>query len=704
MFHKYNLVAGVAFIAMATSAAHAQAPASQAAASGQLGEIVVTAEKRPSTEQRTPIALNVATGKELAAAGVVSVNQIQNIAPSVNIAQNNANTLITIRGVSSRDYSETGDPAVAVSIDNFYLQRAFALNAAMFDVGRVEVLRGPQGTLYGRNATAGAINIATNKPSDKFELNGAAEVGNYGTLNLEGAVNVPVTDTLAVRVAGTRKTHQGYRNNGAVGDGDDNDTSGARVHVAWKPTDRLSVLLTGEYVHVGGIGAVQKGILNRDVNADGTLNYGSDKNFPLNRKGFTDITVKAARWAFGYDLGFATVNYYGGYQRSNLHRDNDQDGGTTYNYGFRQNEGVADQNHELRISSNASGPLHWQAGLYFFRETDNVLTWFQVHGLAVDPYNFYTFNYRVGSKSKAAFTQIGYDITDKLKVEGGVRYTKDNKSQVGYNIIAGPRTNLDNHYSGDKITWHAGVNWQATPRNLIYAKVDSGYKAGGYTTTSSFGPESITAYEIGSKNRFFNNKLQVNLDGFYYDYKDLQVQQNDPNSALVFTLNAGKARVYGVEFDTIVQATRNDRFDFNAAYLNAKYTRFCTVTSTVCPAASDLSGNRLVQAPKWSIGGGYQHEFRLPEATITARVQTHYQTKTYFTILNRAAEQQVAYTKTDVNLTYQPDQSHWSLSVYGRNLENSRILTADAAAGYAGGYLVQFADPRTYGGRVTFNF
>ncbi|MFD2137008.1 TonB-dependent receptor plug domain-containing protein [Novosphingobium resinovorum] len=145
--------------------------------------------------------MTVATGEELSKAGVADVNAISNIAPTVNIAQNNANTMITIRGVSSRDYSETGDPAVAVSVDNFYLQRGFALNAAMFDVERIEVLRGPQGTLYGRNATAGAVNIATIKPTDDWKLDAAAEIGNYGTLNFDVGATVPVSDTLSFRFA-----------------------------------------------------------------------------------------------------------------------------------------------------------------------------------------------------------------------------------------------------------------------------------------------------------------------------------------------------------------------------------------------------------------------------------------------------------------------------------------------------------------------
>ena len=690
--------------AFAQDAGPDSAAAADTASEG-LGDIVVTATKRETSAQSTPIAMTVATGEELSKAGVADVNAISNIAPTVNIAQNNANTMITIRGVSSRDYSETGDPAVAVSVDNFYLQRGFALNAAMFDVERIEVLRGPQGTLYGRNATAGAVNIATIKPTDDWKLDAAAEIGNYGTLNFDVGATVPVSDTLSFRFAGTRKTHEGYRDNPGLKDGDDGNVTGGRVHALWTPTSRLSILVTGEMTRVDGVGAVSKGIPYADVNDDGSLDIGSSKKFELNNQGYTHIRTKAVRTAISYDMDFATLSFFGGYQKSTLNRDNDQDGGTTYTYGFQQNEGVKDQNYELRLSSNNKTGFTWQVGGYFFKETDALDTFFQVHGDAgTTPFNFYTFDYDVGSKSKAVFAQVAYDLTDQLKAEAGIRYTKDNKSQVGYNNIAGTYSTLDNHYSGDQITWHFGLNYQATPDNLIYAKVDKGYKAGGYTTNNSFGPETIIAYEVGTKNRFFNNALQVNLSAFLYDYSDLQTQQEDPETALVYTLNAGKARVKGAELETMWLVTPDTKIDANVAWLDAKYTDFCEVTADTCPAASDLSGNRLVQAPEWTLSAGIQHDFHLLGGTLTPRVQTRYQTKTYFTFYNTAAEQMGAYWKSDAQITYTPDNGPFSITAYVRNIENKTILTANAEAGYAGGYLLQFAPPRTYGARLSYSF
>ena len=669
-----------------------------------LQEIVVTAEKRVSTQQQTPIAMTVASGDKLTENGVTDINGITNVAPTVLIAQNNANTLVTIRGVTSQNFTETGDPAVAISIDNFYLQRAFSVNAALFDIDRVEVLRGPQGTLYGRNATAGAINFESRKPGDEFEFKGSAAVGDYSAFGIDAAVNLPITDTAAVRVAGVYRTRDGYRDNSPVSDGDDEDVKGGRIHGLWKPNSRFSWLLTGEFVRIGGVGPVLKNIPTGDVKSNGTLMIGSTSKWELNNPGYTNIDTDAIRTAISFDFDAATLSYFGGYQSSSLHRDNDQDGGIRANFGFQQNEELDDQNHELRLSSNTDSALSWQLGGYFFKQDNDLLTFFQIHGADPDPIDFFIFDYVVKNESKAAFAQIGYGFTDTVEVEAGIRYTEDEKSQVGFNDLGGAYSDIDNRMTDDEVTWHLGLNWQATPDNFVYAKIDKGYKAGGFTSTSVYGPEQIFAYEIGAKNRTANDTLEVNVSAFYYDYEDIQVNQIDPDNAQQLTLNAGKARVMGAELETRWLPTAATRVDFNLAWVDTEYTDFCTVTTSPCPPEFDLSGNELTQAPELTVAAGIEHDFLVFGGRLTPRIQTRYQSDYYFTITNDRAESQDSYTKSDILLTYEPDHGKWSASVYCHNLEDSTILTSAGFAGYADGYLLQFAPPRTYGARVNFRF
>lgn len=705
VIHLGAAIAGV----LAAGIAHAQAPQGPASsgsieAEGRLEEVIVTAEKRETSVQKTAIAMSVASGEDLARNGVTDINGITNVAPSLQIAQNNANTLVTIRGVSSQNFTETGDPAVAINLDNFYLQRAFAVNASLFDVERIEALRGPQGTLYGRNATAGALNIQTRKPTQEFGGSASAEVGNFSLVHVDGALNLPVSDTFAVRFAGTYRKRDGYRDNSPVDDGDDEDAKGGRVHLLWNPSDALSVLLTGEVIRLRGVGPVIKRIPTGDVNTDGTLQIGSDRRWALNNPGYTEIDVDSVRTAITYDFDQVKLSYFGGFQWSTLHRDNDQDGGLDANFGFQQNEDLEDQNHEIRLSSTGDGDFRWQLGAYYFKETNDLLTWFQVHGITPDPFNFFTFDYDVGNQSKAAFAQGAYKITPDIEVELGIRYSEDRRYQVGRNDLGGIISDLDNRVKNGQVTWHAGVNWQASDTSFVYAKVDKGYKAGGFTSTSNYGPETLLAYEVGAKNRFLDDTLQVNASAFYYDYKDLQVNQIDPDNAQQFTLNAGTAAVKGLEIETTWLATPATRIDASLAWLDTEFKKFCTVTSTICPPEADLSGNELTQAPEIALTFGIEHSFDVPGGQLTPRLQARYQAKTYFTITNSRAEMQDAYTKTDASLTYEPASGNWTLSAYGRNLSNETILTSAGFAGYADGYLLQFAAPRTFGARFEYRF
>ncbi|MBH0113809.1 TonB-dependent receptor [Novosphingobium sp. YJ-S2-02] len=693
--------------ALAFAASANTAQAQEPAATNQINEIVVTAEKRESTAQKTPIAMTVATGDELIKNGVSDVNGLTAIAPTLGIAQNNQNTIITIRGVSSRDYTETGNPAVAVSIDNFYLQNGTALNVGFFDLERIEVLRGPQGTLYGRNSTAGAINISTAKPTDQLEGSMALEYGYKNLMIAEGMLNVPLGGGFAMRGAFSVHQRDPYRDNGslastggAVTKGGNDDVSQAmRLHLAYDDGGALTGLITGEYTHVGGVGAVIKGIPYEDVKADGTLDIGDDRQWELDHQGFIDLDIKNVRANLNYDFGPVTLSYYGGYRNQRLRRDNDQDGGTAFQYGFPTDQVVETQNHELRVSTNGTGPFGMQAGLYYFWDKGDSLTNFQVHGLGgTVPFNFYEFDYLTTAKSYAAFAQAYYEITPDLKIEAGARYTEEKKHQVGYSDIAGTYTDVDARYSGSKDTYHLGINWQATPTNLVYAKVDTGFKAGGFQNGFTYGPETITAYEAGVKNRFLGNTLQVNLSAFLYDYTNLQVQQNDPETAISRIFNAGTARIYGGELETNWQPTMADKIDFTVAYLHARYTDF--VNNGV-----QYADNTLPQAPDWAISGGYSHDFYIGEGTLTARVQSRFQSKSYFSFRNFDTEMQDSYTKTDLMLTYVPsDSSPFEVSAYVRNIEDTVILTTSEEAGYAGGYLVQFADPRTWGARVTYRF
>ncbi|MDF0544814.1 TonB-dependent receptor [Sphingobium sp. H39-3-25] len=708
-----------------TAYAQAESEPVPAAQEG-LGDIVVTANKRPEPLQKAAVAVSVLTGDDLLKSGTGNVAELSKIAPGLNLSTNANSTLIAIRGVSSRDYSEIGDPAVAINIDGAYIQRAVTLNASMFDISRVEVLRGPQGTLYGRNATGGAINIVTAKPVHAFAASASAEAGNYDSQRFEAMINLPVTDTLAVRAAGLRSYHEGYTDNGTAGRGDDEDVLAGRLSLQFDPTSALSATLTGEVVRQRGIGPVRLGVpFTRTPDgymADVKSNIPSSNAWDLDKKGFNNIDVQAVRGTISYDFGPASLTYTGAFRHAHVDHDEDYEGTAEPGYGFPQNSQIWTTNHELRLVSAATQPFTYQLGVFYFKELEHLDSAFTEGPYDYAPDELYDYysqpGFKIQTTSKAAFAQFGYEVLPDFKLEAGIRYTKDTKTRLGQVVSVDPAATeasgelvitgtspQNSHASFGKVTYHLGANYQLTPTNMVYAKFDTGYKAGGFTEVAPYDPETIKAWEIGSKNRFAGNRIQANISAFYYKYQGQQISQFIDNQLLV--ANAGRSRMYGAELETTFAIDSVTRFTASVAWLNAKFEDFLVrtnfVASTDGNGNAQLAGNRPVQSPAISINSGLEHDFTVFGGKLNARVQTQFQSASHLSIYNYAPDVQEAYTRTDVVLSYAPDGSSVRFSVFGRNLENKRILTA-ATPNFTGNWLYQFAAPRTYGARFSVTF
>lgn len=700
------------------------------ASSTGIADITVTAEKRETNVQHTAISLNVVDASMLRQNNVGTLSEIASLAPGVNYTLNNAATIFAIRGVSSRDTSEIGDPAVAVSIDGFNLQRSSGLNAAVFDLERVEVLRGPQGTLLGRNATGGAINIVTAKPGNELGGYIGATIGNYSAINTEGAINLPVNDWIKMRAAFQTRNHNGYRNNAPARDGDDEDVEAGRLHIQLDPTERLSILLTGEYAHSGGVGPVLQAI-PWNFTPTGGIAYekpdipGDGKTFAIPQGGYFDVTHYSLRWNAQYDMGFASLTYLGGWRKLDYARLGTLGGlygSVRQDLAFTQFEKPVSWNHEVRLASPANQPFMWQIGAFAFSEKNDLHTTLRdipgISDLVGTPVNLQEFIYPdIEAKAKAVFGQVGYNITDTVKIEAGARYSEDKKHRTGYNFGTSIvnyyntgaynliRSNQNSRTSSSKTTYHAAINWEPTTRNMLYAKFDTGYKAGGFTDVADYDPESITAYEIGSKNRFFDNKLQLNLAAYHYAYKDQQVSQvvvTSTGGVGSVVMNAGSTSYWGAEMDMIFQPTPADRLDAYVNYNHAEYKTFAVAVSGV---NRSLAGNAPPQAPLWSANFGYQHAFELGDGDLTLRVQTHIESKSYFTFFNYDSDRQSAYMKSDVLLTYKSAKG-WTLGGFVRNIEDKLIFAnmGDPTSVNYRSYRYQYQPPRTYGAQLTVNF
>jgi iron complex outermembrane receptor protein len=778
------LLAGVAAMALcgpafaqdstapvATTPVPAEAAAEPAAADE--GVIIVTAQNRAQNVQDVPIAISVVSGDTLKSEGVTDFTSVQRVSPSLQITSDTSNTRVSVRGVGTLSNNEAQDQSIAVNIDGEYINRPQILNAAIFDIERVEVLRGPQGTLYGRNSTGGAVNFITRKPGRDFGVNASATYGNYDQVIVEGGVDVPLGDVGAIRFAGSFSDHKGYNfhpnsplpltayHPSSLHRSGDDHTVGGRVTLALRPAQGLTVDATYEHTEVDmhpaaqafvdltqaanapGAGCAQNGWIEVGFGTPGTQCVPANTNFlanidrhkynmALTGVGFFKQHSDAVRGRIAYDFGPATLTYTGGYRESfNTGANTLSPAYVFTNFGAP----VKTHSHELRLNGTTSG-VEWQGGVFYFQEDLNTNGGLYIPFIGPNGSYVNYFRHPTHTKSWSAFGQAEIPLVDQLTAVLGGRYTRDKRSGAFVNYIFAfnsgpieltneptfPVTNLI--YKGDRFNWLAGLNFKPNRDTLLYAKVSTGYKAGGFDGTGTiFKPETNTAYEAGAKLNFGPEGRNVfNIAGFYYDYKDLQ---NDVllNPALGGqTFNAGKATIKGVEAEAVFRLSENDTFSASVNYLDARYKDFTAsynVFDIADPARTaldvaahpedlaDLGGNSLPQAPKWVVGVGYDHVFDLGSAgSVTARAYSRYKSSYYLDIFNYHDAHQKSYTQTDLSLEYKPDNGHFTVQAFVRNLENKRPVVFSGYIAAANDDIInwQFGPPRTYGVRLAVDF
>lgn len=715
-------------------------------ATASLEEVVVTAENRSVSAQRVPITLDLISGKAIQKQGVTDLLQLQNLAPSLNIVTNTIFNQINIRGVGSNDGSnEMSDQAVTVGIDGEYLNRPLALNAAMFDLERVEVLKGPQGTLYGRNATAGAVNIIAKKPSQNREVDLGANVGNYGTLKLNGAINLPLGKIAAIRVAGLLSKHDGYRESSGTGafNGrfDNGNFWAARAGIDINPTKNLNIYVAGELNKTDQQAPAQYGVaignideLKNTVPKNWTTTLPND--FPVATAGFMKIDQSAIRGRIAYNFGGATLTYSGGIRKVTMDGYQPLNGFVPETFSFYNKYTYNTQSHELRLNGETQ-KLSWQVGGFYGKEIADVARGLflpSAAGAFAGKVPFLNYFIRdVGSTTAAVFGQATYNVNEKLGLTLGLRNTTDKKTRTGADLASapfGPPTIIRFFYpdvptsqtqagmkaltgisenSWNQTTYTVGLEYKADANKMLFAKLSKGYKAGGFDNVGEFDPEKLIAYEIGTKNKLVGNKLKLNASIFYYDYSNQQVSVFINTAVGGGIKNAGKSSVKGLDIETEYAISKKDRIKFIANFLDAKLKSLRIFTNiTVGGAAATeqiLDGNRPVQAPTTTLTARYDHDFKVGKGTLNAGVQLLYKSDYYLQPYNLAMDKQEAYTKTDINLTYTTGNGKFDVGLYAQNLEDNRIKTyASVNGGTINIYNWIFGSPRLMGVQANVRF
>jgi len=715
-----------------------------------LEEIVVTAEKRESSLQDTPLAISAFSGDQLDKLGISSGEDLQFHVPGLTFGKTVTRTSqVTLRGVGSENINPGGDPGVAVHVGGAYQQFTGFIAQDFFDVERIEVLRGPQGTLYGRNATGGSINIIPNAPTEEFQGHVKLGFGDYGQIKTQGVVSGSLIDNrLKGRLSVDKEKRDGYTNNTFNGDEiDDKDYTAVRAQLEYTVSDSLSVHISAHTYSDDSSGVP---LSSTSENPTGPLFTGLDlatftpvfSNFFVSNNAQPNIALSDARKvrhntptegredtdgitlviAKEFDA-FSIKSTTSANETEYLNR-GDTDSSAEVNF-FQTTAGAYDTlSQEIQISSDAGDGLEWTAGLYFYQEESDYN--FNITlGDSVDlPTPFLgvpvTFDAggKVDAKSIAAFGQLNYSFNDALSITLGVRSTKDEKD-LDETVLApafgiadfatfGPLVVQQSEDWGET-TGKIGLQYQPAENVLLYASISTGFKAGGFNVSglqSGYDPETLTAFEGGMKSTLIDGKVRFNAAAFYYDYDDLQVFQIESVQASI--TNAAKAESFGLELELMALITENFQIDASLAYLDAAYKEFSSA-DPIDPTATlqDLSGNNLPRSPEVSFNLGLEYTWYLDDlGSVTARVATSYMGEQYFRPFNLDQDKQDSYSKSDARLTWNNQNEAWQVEVFVKNIEDedtiSNIIVAAATLGSLP--LASYNQPRTYGVSALFRF
>jgi iron complex outermembrane receptor protein len=737
-------------LACATNASAQQsgptAPHAGAPPADQLIEIVVTAEKRSTNLQTTPIAVTALTGSTLGNEQVRTLPDIVSLVPSFQMGNAEGYQQITIRGIGAQNSQPASDAAVSVNVNEVNVSRPIAQATSLFDVSQLEVLRGPQGTLYGRNASAGSVNISTTLPTDEFSGYGKVIVGNYNDIDVEGAVGGPVLgDKLLVRIAGFSEDRGGYGRNITTGNPVDNKVaSGARATIIFKPTSNITGTVIVEHytendndasVHLfgdtglsglpGALGLPPQYVLFGGHAASNPWDVatGSDPKFRLNTTSITGIL----EWGSGP----FTLKSITGYREQSSYTLTPLDGGSTNNFLLITGEPAHQISEELQAHYDTNR-FHGTVGLYYFDENDNyspatavasgeLLNLFIPIKPARNPTEFFQFAEIGGlfkTTSEAAFAQGTYDIGAGVSLTAGIRYSDDHKTLLQKYAIY-----VDQPYTGfnpppgieqpalnfTSTTPKFGIQYQVDPQTMLYASYSQGFKAGGFDPGSfpaaTYKPETIKDYEGGIKSTWLDGRLRTNFDAFYYRYDDLQVQQIV--GLAIVTDNAATAKVYGLEAEFNALATQALSFDGSFAWLHARYGTYLGADPALPFATTDsnYSGHALDNAPDFTLTLAGQYKWNMQEGVLKLRMEGNYSSKFYFAPDNFAVLSQSAFAKGNGFLTY-TDNKGWYASAFVRNIADKFTKTSSTVSLTLVGNLVQgsVAPPRTFGMELGYRF
>lgn len=577
--------------------------------------IVVTASRREQSIQSSPVAVAALTGDELQTRNIRNLEDLGISSPTLNVSLYQGEAQAYIRGIGTPIVIGGTDSSTAIHNDGVFLSRAAAAVPAFFDVERVEVIRGPQGTLYGRNATGGSINIISRAPSDTFEGEARVTVGNYDLYQVFGAVGGPIGDgSVRFRAAVQKRDRGGFTDlfrpdSDATGlrpvtDVEDADEFYARLRIDADLAPNVLLQLIGDYYraddrgvtwHVFDLGYSQNGFSTNGAFTAATDAAAARGEFSQlrGRTMFSDVEFfnKPEIWSvtsrLDWELDKFTVTSLSSYRETNPFNRNDLDFSTANASDQLREEDHKQFSQEIQISTDLGGPLEFILGGFYFWESNDIRNEYFL-GTVPDLLGFapapeccqLLLNGTAKTEAFAIFADGNFKLTDTLAVLFGGRYSRERRDGSN-NVQLDQVPAFDNIAEFDAVTFDAftpkiGLQYQPNADTQVYATATRGFKSGGFNIGSyqnePFQPEFIWSYEVGGKFIMFDGRLQLNTAAFYYDYTDLQVQDTETNNVVI--RNAASAEVLGFEIEGVAKPTDGLQFDFSVAYLDATFTNY----------------------------------------------------------------------------------------------------------------------------------
>lgn len=708
--------------------------------SAAIEEIVVTAQKRSEKLQQAAASITAFNDAALKAKNIVDLEALTYSEPSVHVSQGEQRVTINIRGINAGAQIGFAEQAVATHVDGFYVARPTALLGDFLDVERVEVVKGPQGTLYGRNATAGAINIITKKPTDDFELqlngqllwitNNGGGGGMGSRIELIG--NAPLGEGVRARIAIAKENRDGaftrIDEKDQTHDVADRNDLNARFQLQADLASNLTWTGLADLYFARDQGAFLNATVSDvpGVPLTAVEVFGGRHN-DYSRRIYSDRSTPSRPLVYGFGSTFdwkvsdtISLKSLTGYRYTRLNTAGDIDG-TDYDLTYYHYNVVSKQwTQELQAQFDF-GKVKGLMGLYYFDEKGDLDQRFDL-GLpalgSTSPDLLLLLNGRGHSKAWAAFGEFNVQATDTLDLTLGGRYSEERKSgqQAGlfsfvdrFGTDAFDITN-DATLSEKKFssfTPRAVIRYRPTELITAYASASKGFKSGGYNIGSldqntPFDDEKLTAFEAGFKSELFGRRLLLNLSAFYYDYKNLQVEDSIATSTII--RNAAKARIKGLEGQVRLQATDAFSIDGSFTVLDARFTKG-VLTNPLTGVAVDIDGNRLPKSAKFSGALAVQYRFETKAgATIVPVVTASYQGKRYFTVFNGPIDNQPSYVWLRATLTYTSPEKVWSVALFADNITNKFVLSQAYNDLNYRSLMASVAPPRTVGIRFGYNF